>query len=83
MVAKKGDYSDSDSEVMGDDVLCVMIHGDAALSGQGINQETLSMSYLPHYAVGGTLHLIVNNQVLYTYIAPWSHFSFSDLNNTI
>ena len=39
------------------------MHGDAAFAGQGINQEALVISYLPHYHVGGSLHLIVNNQV--------------------
>lgn len=42
------------------------VHGDAALAGQGINQETLGFAYVPHYRVGGSLHLVVNNQVGYT-----------------
>ena len=50
-------------QTTGEDVLCVLIHGDAAFAGQGINQEALVISYLPHYHVGGSLHLIVNNQV--------------------
>lgn len=41
----------------------VLLHGDGAFSGQGIVYETLDMSGLPDYTVGGTVHLIVNNQV--------------------
>lgn len=41
----------------------VLLHGDAAFAGQGIVYETMQMSRVPDYAVGGTLHVIVNNQV--------------------
>jgi hypothetical protein len=40
------------------------IHGDAAFTGQGVNQEILQMSKIPHFNIGGSLHFIVNNQVL-------------------
>ena len=53
----------SDSLRMGGASLCVQIHGDAALAGQGINQETLQIANVPHYSVGGSLHLVINNQV--------------------
>jgi 2-oxoglutarate dehydrogenase E1 component len=44
----------------------VMVHGEAAFTGQGIVQETLSLSELPYYRTGGTIHIIVNNQVGFT-----------------
>jgi len=44
----------------------VLLHGDAAFAGQGIVYETIQMSRVPDYAVGGTLHVIVNNQVGFT-----------------
>ncbi|KPJ21501.1 Probable 2-oxoglutarate dehydrogenase E1 component DHKTD1, mitochondrial [Papilio machaon] len=60
---KEGDYSEDGSSRMGDKVLNVQIHGDAAFTGQGINQETLMLSQAPHFDVGGSLHVVVNNQV--------------------
>lgn len=42
------------------------MHGDAAFSGQGINQEMLMMSRVPHFEVGGTIHMVINNQVGFT-----------------
>ncbi len=44
----------------------VLIHGDASLSGQGIIYEVLQMSELPAYKTGGTIHLVVNNQIGFT-----------------
>ncbi len=46
--------------------LVVMIHGDSAMAGEGIVQETLNLSQLPAYTTGGALHIVINNQVGFT-----------------
>uniref|UniRef100_A0A0N4ZSZ6 RRM domain-containing protein n=1 Tax=Parastrongyloides trichosuri TaxID=131310 RepID=A0A0N4ZSZ6_PARTI len=64
---RTGDYSNiKNNSKVGDNILCLQIHGDGAFSGQGVVWETLAMSQIPHYRVGGSIHLIVNNQIAFT-----------------
>src|SRR5260370_1367722 len=59
----KQQYTD---DLQREKTFALLLHGDAAFAGQGVVYESMGMMHLPNYTVGGTVHMITNNQVGFT-----------------
>jgi len=74
-VRAKQDQKGDDREPAKNKVMAVLMHGDAAFAGQGSVAETLSLAELRGYRTGGTVHIIVNNQIGFTTSPRFSRFT--------
>lgn len=59
-------YTGGEAHRRREKIIPILIHGDAAFSGQGVVYESMQMQDLKNYSVGGTIHVIVNNQIGFT-----------------
>lgn len=80
MYKKDAFYADPPSS-QSTKVATFLIHGDGAFAGQGIVAETFQLSRVPNYGVGGTIHLIVNNQLGFTLPSLLGRFFDGDRPN--
>jgi 2-oxoglutarate dehydrogenase E1 component len=76
LVVRPSDGTTADRPQTEHPYLAVLIHGDAAFAGQGVVAETLNLSQLSGYRVGGAIHIVVNNQVGFTTAPDSARSSF-------
>jgi 2-oxoglutarate dehydrogenase E1 component len=76
LVIRPSDGTATDQPFVEHPYLAVLIHGDAAFAGQGVVAETLNLSQLSGYHVGGAIHIVVNNQVGFTTAPESARSSF-------
>jgi 2-oxoglutarate dehydrogenase E1 component len=76
LVIRPSDGTSVDQPSVEHPYLAVLIHGDAAFAGQGVVAETLNLSQLSGYRVGGSIHIVVNNQVGFTTAPESARSSF-------